>query len=151
MLCTAWRTMLVLWLMCVVLAISLPWSRFDGTAHWTRVQWIPFSHLYWHRTVLAEAALNILAFAPVGYLCVRSVWSVKWSPLLMACVVGFVSSFSIETYQLFCLNRVPSVNDVVMNVIGTACGAWLASSIDQIVAWCSLRFWGARRGITESR
>ena len=150
MICTAWRIMLVLWLVCVLLVISLPWSRFDGTAHWTSVEWLPFSHLYWHRTVIAEAALNILAFAPVGYLSVRSGWSGKWSPLLMACVVGFVSSFSIETYQLFCLRRVPSVNDVLMNVIGTGCGAWLALTIDQILVWCSGRFRTSRAGFTEN-
>jgi glycopeptide antibiotics resistance protein len=140
MISTAWRIMLVLWLMCVLLVISLPWSRFDGIAHWKSVQWIPFSHLSWHRAVLAEAALNMLAFVPVGYLSVRSELSAKWTPLAMACVVGFVSSFGIETYQLFCLDRVPSVNDVLMNVIGTACGAWLAFSIDHILAWYSLRF-----------
>lgn len=68
----------------------------------------------------------------------------------MACVVGFVSSFSIETYQLFCLRRVPSVNDVLMNVIGTGCGAWLALTIDQILVWCSGRFRTSRAGFTEN-
>ena len=58
----------------------------------------------------------------------------------MACLVGFASSFCIETYQLFCLDRVPSVSDVLLNVIGTASGAWLAFTIDQILGWWSLRF-----------
>ena len=150
MICTAWRILLVLWLVCVLLVISLPWSRFDGIAHWTSIQWIPFMDLTWHRTVIVEAVLNILAFVPVGYLSVRSVWSAKWSPLLMACVVGFVSSFSIETYQLFCLHRVPSVSDVLLNVIGTAIGAWLAFTIDQILAWCSLRFRNFPAEFTDS-
>jgi glycopeptide antibiotics resistance protein len=148
MVCTAWRAMLVLWLMCVLLVISLPWSRFDGIPHWQSVHWIPFRDLTWHRTVLLEAVLNILAFVPVGYLSVRSVCSLKWSPLLMACLIGFVSSFSIETYQLFCLDRVPSIGDVLMNVIGTASGAWLAFTIDQILGWWSLRFRNSRAGVT---
>ena len=125
--------MLGCWLTAVLLVISLPWPNFDGTPHWNSVQWVPFTHLNWHRAVLAEAALNMLAFVPVGYLSVRSFLLCRRHPLLVASFLGFVSSFTIEAYQLFCQDRVPSTSDILTNVAGTAMGAWLAFAIDQQV------------------
>ena len=132
--------MLGCWLTAVLLVISLPWPNFDGTPHWNSVQWVPFTHLNWHRAVLAEAALNMLAFVPVGYLSVRSFLLCRRHPLLVASFLGFVSSFTIEVYQLFCQDRVPSTSDILTNVAGTAMGAWLAVAIDQFVAFCTLHF-----------
>jgi glycopeptide antibiotics resistance protein len=150
MLLPFWRIMLGCWLTAVLLVISLPWPNFDGTPHWNSVQWVPFTHLNWHRAVLAEAALNMLAFVPVGYLSVRSAWSLKWSPLFVACLLGFASSFGIETYQLFCFDRVPSTSDVLMNGAGTACGVWLANAIDRMLTWCSLPFRRVPTGLIDT-
>jgi len=140
MVTTVWRTNLGLWLASVLLVISLPWSNFDATPHWKNVQWIPFTHLNLHQAVLVETALNILAFVPVGYLSVRSFLLCGHHPYLGASFLGFVSSFTIEAYQLFCQDRVPSTSDVLTNMAGTAMGVWLALAIDQFVAFCTLHF-----------
>ena len=145
---SVWRTILGLWLACILLVISLPWSKFDATPHWKNVQWVPFAHLSFHPTVLVEMALNHLAFIPVGYLAVRSFSPSRRTPVLSALVLGFFSSVSIEFYQLFCHDRVPSTTDILMNVTGTAVGVWLAFVIDQIFTFCTIRF---RRLSTSDR
>ena len=142
MLWSVWRAMLGFWLTSVLLVISLPWSNFDATPHWKNVQWIPFTHLSWHRAVLTETALNVLAFIPVGYLSVRSLLLSRWSPFLVACFLGLISSVAIEAYQLFCHERVPSTTDILMNVTGAAVGVWLAFAIDQLFTFCTI---GIRR------
>lgn len=139
MLLSVWRTMLGLWLTSVLLVISLPWSKFDATPHWKNVQWVPFAHFNFHPTVLVEAALNLLAFIPVGYLAVRSSSSTR-SPGFAALLLGFFSSVCVEFYQLFCHDRVLSTTDILMNVAGTAVGVWLTFAIDQIFTFCTSRF-----------
>jgi glycopeptide antibiotics resistance protein len=139
MLISVWRTMLGLWLAAVLLVISLPWSKFDSTPHWKNVQWIPFAHLSLHPTVLVETSLNILAFIPVGYLTVRSLSPQNRRPFVLALLLSSCSSVSIEVFQLFCHDRVPSTTDVLMNVAGTAVGVWLALTIDQILSLCTVR------------
>jgi glycopeptide antibiotics resistance protein len=137
---TAWRIMLLLWLASVLFVISLPWWKFDGTPHWENVQWIPFTHLSFHPTTFVETAANILAFVPVGYLVVRSLSPGSGHPLFLACLLGFCSSVGIETYQLFCHDRVPSATDIFMNVAGTALGVWLALAVDKAFMFCNFRF-----------
>ena len=139
MLLSVWRIMLGLWLSSVLLVISLPWSKFDAHPHWENVQLVPFRHLSFHPTILFEIALNIVAFIPVGYLTVRSVSHTSRNPIIVALLLGFCSSVSIEAYQLFCHDRVPSTTDILMNVAGTAVGVWLAFAIDHILAFCTIR------------
>ena len=134
-----WRIMLGIWLTSVLIVISLPWSKFDAKPHWKNVQWIPFEHFSLHPTVLTETALNILAFIPVGYLAARSLARGHERPVLGALALGAYSSVSIELYQLFCQDRVPSTSDVLMNVGGTAIGVWLAFAIDWTLTFFMLR------------
>jgi glycopeptide antibiotics resistance protein len=134
----AWRMILLVWLASVLFVISLPWWRFDGIPHWENVQWIPFTHLSFHPTVLVETAANVLAFVPVGYLAVRSLSANSRHPLFLASLLGFCSSAGIEFYQLFCQGRVPSSSDLIMNVGGTALGVWLALGIDKAVTFVSI-------------
>jgi len=139
MLLSVWRIMLCLWLAAVLLVISYPWSKFDATPHWRSVQWIPFSHLSFHPTVLVETAANILAFIPVGYLTVRSLSSRTRRPFLLASLLALCSSAGVEIYQLFCHDRVPSITDVLMNIAGTGVGVWLALAIDQVLTFWTIR------------
>jgi VanZ family protein len=60
-------------------------------------------------------------------------------PLFLACLLGFCSSVCIETYQLFCHDRVPSATDIVMNVAGTALGVWLALAVDRVFEFWSIQ------------
>ena len=100
-----WRTMLFLWLTLVLLVISLPWSKFDGTPHWHNIQWVPFTRLSFHPTVLFETAANFLAFLPAGYLIVRSLSPGTRRPLLLATLLGLCSSAGVEFYQWLCHDR----------------------------------------------
>ncbi|HEU4502144.1 MAG TPA: VanZ family protein, partial [Nitrospira sp.] len=88
---------------------------------------------------LVETAANILAFVPVGYLLVRSLSPNCGHPVFFACLLGFWSSVGIETYQLFCHDRVPSATDIFMNVAGTAVGVWLALAVDKAFTFCTFR------------
>ena len=81
---TVWRMLLVFWLLSVLIIISLPGEKFDGTPHWESIQWIPFAALSFHHTVLTETLANFLAFVPIGYLAIRSsAFGIK-RPLLLA-------------------------------------------------------------------
>ena len=139
MLASVWRIMLGIWLTSVLIVISLPWSKFDATPHWKNVQLIPFVHFNLHPTVLIETVLNVLAFVPVGYLAVRSVSASVQQRILLALLLGSGSSVSIECYQLFCQDRVPSITDVLMNVAGTGIGVWLAFAIDRMFTFVEVQ------------
>lgn len=134
-----WRILLFLCLTSVLLTISLPWSKFDGTPHWDNVQWIPFDHLSLHSTVLLETAANILVFIPVGYLMVHSLSRDTRHPLVLASLLGLCSSAGVEIYQLFCHDRVPATTDLITNAGGTVLGAWIALLVDQFLSLCRLR------------
>src|SRR5215813_2673566 len=103
---TAWRKLFFLCLISVLLVISLPWWKFDGTPHWENVYWIPFSGpVRLHPKVIFEIVGNLVIFVPIGFLFVRSFSPGIRQPLLWVTAVGLVSSFSIEVYELFCRYR----------------------------------------------
>lgn len=131
-----WRTLLFLWLASVLLVISFPWSKFDGTPHWDNIQWIPFAHRSFHPTVLVEIGANFLAFIPVGYLMVRSLPPGTRHPLLLASLLGLCSSAGVEFYQVFCHDRVPETTDLFTNGAGTVLGARVVLEVDQLLHLC---------------
>lgn len=128
---TVWRTLFLLCLTCVLLVISLPWWKFDGTPHWENVYWIPFTGpLSLHPKVLLEIVGNLVLFVPIGYLFVRSSFSGIRQPLLWAAAVGLVSSFSIEVYELFCRYRAIETADLILNTAGTVLGAQMGLKLN---------------------
>jgi VanZ family protein len=74
---------------------------------------------------------NVLVYAPFGLLC--TLWLVQAMPVLraaaLAVMLGALVSFSIETLQQFNPARVASTVDIVMNTLGSAGGAMLATTI----------------------
>ena len=136
---SVWRVLLVFWLVSVVIVISLPGEKFDGTPHWESIQWIPFAALSFHRDVVTETLANFLAFVPIGYLAIRSfAFGIK-RPLLLAGLFGLAASFSIELSQLFCRSRVPSSTDLIFNTAGAILGAQLALKLDAVISFLSRR------------
>ena len=126
-----WRLLLLIWIVTLLLGISWPWSKFDGTPHWERVHWVPFQHVRLTPSLLSdfEFMANIFVFVPLGFLIIRSFppkSAGTWRALLPALLVGGLCSFGLEIYQLFCHDRVPSVTDVINNVSGTVLGAGIA-------------------------
>jgi len=134
-----WRILLFLCLTSILLAISWPWSKFDGTPHWDNIQWIPFDHLSFHPTMLFETAANVLVFIPVGYLMIRSLSPGTRHPILLSFLLGLCSSVSVEFYQLFCHDRVPAATDLITNAGGTGLGAWTALRVDQLLSLRGVR------------
>ena len=137
MLRTVWRILLVFWLVSVLIVISLPGGRYDGTPHWDSIQWIPFAAFSFHRDVVTETLANFLAFIPIGYLTVRSLAASIRRPLLLAGLLGLGASFGIETFQLFCPSRVPSSTDLILNTAGALLGAQLALKLDDLISFLS--------------
>jgi VanZ family protein len=77
-----------------------------------------------------DALLNIIGFAPLGFLAV-AVMRRRGSPVGTAAVaialaLGIALSLGIELVQVQLPARVSSVTDFACNALGTALGAWLA-------------------------
>ena len=74
---------------------------------------------------------NLLVYAPFGMLCM--LWLAHSAPVpraaAMTVALGMLLSFSIETLQQFNPARVASTVDIVMNTLGSAGGALLATTI----------------------
>jgi VanZ family protein len=74
---------------------------------------------------------NVLVYAPFGMLCM--LWLAQAMPALraavMAVLLGALVSFGIETLQQFNPARVASMVDIVMNTLGSASGALLATTV----------------------
>ena len=74
---------------------------------------------------------NVLVYTPLGMLC--TLWLARSMPVLraaaLAVLLGAAVSFGIETLQQFNPARVASMVDIVMNTLGSAGGALLATFI----------------------
>jgi hypothetical protein len=69
-----------------------------------------------------ETALNIALFLPIGA-ALAALLPLRWSPLAVA--LGCALSLAVETAQVHVPGRVPDLDDVVANTVGTALGALL--------------------------
>ena len=111
----------LVWTAVIVGATTLPWSDYVGHPHWDHVQWIPFLD---YSSTPTDVALNILLFVPFGFLFMWAGYpSAKRS--VSAVLMSAALSISVEFFQVFCHNRIPSATDVVTNVIGAAAGVFL--------------------------
>jgi glycopeptide antibiotics resistance protein len=131
---SVWRTLFLICLTAVLLVISLPWSKFDGTPHWENVYWIPFTGpLSLHPKVIFEIVGNFILFVPIGYLFVRGYFPDIKRPLLWATAVGSISSLSMEAYELLCRYRAIETADLILNTAGTVLGAQIALKLDDSI------------------
>ena len=124
-------------LLLIVMATTMPWSRYVGHPHWRNVEWIPFSYRFRPEDLL----LNVLLFVPFGYSAV-STFSCdesdedshgaatrrggSWIPVTVV-AAGCLISASVELFQVYCHGRIPTTVDVLSNTLGTYLGARLAS------------------------
>jgi glycopeptide antibiotics resistance protein len=136
---TIWRILWIGWFTLVIFATTTPWSKFDGSPHWESVLWIPFSDFTWSEGVLLETVANLLLFVPLGYLTVRSLGGDTRTPVLIATMIGLFCSTSVELFQVFCHDRVPSTTDILTNVMGTFVGGEIAAAIDRFFTTCVSR------------
>ena len=91
-----------------------------------------FLHPFWKDSYLTVAAMkdianNIVAFIPLGFLACA--WLSGWRPgtrsLWFAILFGTLLSLTIEVLQYFIPMRDSDSLDWLMNIAGTALGAWL--------------------------
>lgn len=105
----------------VILLITLPWQDLRDHVHPTRIRWIPFiSPPIRRRDIIG----NILLYLPLGYFG-RRVWGASRAAWPIALGAAFLSAAT-ETAQLYSHFRFPSTTDLICNVLGAACGIWLA-------------------------
>lgn len=102
----------------------MPWSNFKGHSHWASVRWIPFHD---HPLTLFDIVANVLLFVPFGFSYTRSRPNQQRAGIWFRTVIlAAVLSTSVEFFQVFCHNRIPSTTDVCTNIIGAAVGTALA-------------------------
>jgi len=101
----------------------MPWSNFQGHSHWSFVRWIPFQDASLKRRSLFDLVLNLFLYAPVGYFYMPLCRAVSTAAFLRVILMAGLLSVATELFQVFSHNRIPSMTDVLMNIIGTAVGA----------------------------
>lgn len=103
-------------------------------SHTFSVNLVPFLNLfnairYGYQRVLLEMFLNIVLFIPFGYFVRKTL---KYS-ILKTIIAGLIFTISIELFQLatfyFGFNvRIFDIDDVILNVLGSALGAYFVKT-----------------------
>jgi glycopeptide antibiotics resistance protein len=107
---------LALW-SAAITALVVPWQTFQNHPHWARIRWVPFLSA---PVTARDIVGNVLLYMPFGYFVNLSSRHHRW----LVCVSAAVFlSCSTEATQIFAHSRFPSVQDVLMNVLGAAIGA----------------------------
>ena len=110
---------------------------------WERTETLPFylrkGEIYHPSDLLG----NFLLFLPFGFAWQgwrREQRHPQTASLWSAMGAGMLMSFAIETTQFFLRDRFTSINDWILNVAGTAAGAWIAKSYSTALLERMLRF-----------
>lgn len=128
----------VLWFLLVALAIAplLPLNNYVGHPHWDLIRWIPFQDFSLSRNKLTDVLGNVLWFTMFGYL-LRYQLNEGFSSLRAIATITMIASgvsLSVEFFQVFCHNRIPSMTDVICNVFGAGIGGYVAERQRAIAA-----------------
>lgn len=119
------------WVAVILAAGILPVNNFVGHSHWNAIVWYPSSDwLYEPRIllrILVDVVENILLFGPLGWIWAQYLSLKGQRSRVLVVAIGFLLSLSIELYQIYCHNRVPSFLDLLANTCGTYWGARLGS------------------------
>ncbi len=118
------RGLWLVWCGVILAVTTLPWTDFQGHAHWDSVRWIPFQDSSFSSSVSRMDILtNFLLFAPFGFLYAISRSALSWRGGLEIACVALVFSASVELYQVFTHGRIPSTTDLTVNTLGAISGA----------------------------
>ncbi|MEH6462195.1 VanZ family protein [Chitinimonas sp. JJ19] len=119
----------------VILVTS--WYPFSGWRYTGEPIWAFLAYPLPHYHTVADNALNLLAYLPLGY-----AWALyfrcRWFAPLAALVFGATLSGSVEFVQQFLPQRVPSNLDLIYNTAGSLIGALLAGLFSKLLI---LRGW----------
>jgi glycopeptide antibiotics resistance protein len=120
------RELLWLWLAVLVLTPLFPLENFVGHSHWDSVRWVPFQDFSLSANSLIDIAGNTVWFMMLGYLSYY--WAKEpdslFKSIAMVLLLASVVSLTLELFQVYCHNRVPSMTDVACNLIGAALGGY---------------------------
>jgi glycopeptide antibiotics resistance protein len=129
-----WRTSLILWILIVVVATTLPWSGLQGLqghSHWGNVRWIPLYPELLSLRFVRDIVVNMFLFMPFGYLYVRSQVTRPSAMFLRITLLAALLSVGVELVQVFSHTRIPSTTDICANVMGAAIGAVIARKVSK--------------------
>jgi glycopeptide antibiotics resistance protein len=104
----------------MIVALVVPWRSLQNHAHWARIRWIPFVSA---PVSCVDIVGNVLLYVPFGYIV--SSRCTRWA---MGVVSAAALSCTTEFTQIWSHGRFPSVQDVLMNILGTAVGMMLYRS-----------------------
>ena len=114
------RIALVFWMFAIIGITTMPWSDFQGHAHWAGVGWIPFAGPFDN---VRDSVFNAAAFVGFGYLFARGFASRDWPvTVIRAWAAAALLSAAVELYQVYCHGRFANATDFVMNNVGALLG-----------------------------
>jgi glycopeptide antibiotics resistance protein len=116
------------WLAVLFLIPLFPLTDFVWHPHWDAIHWIPFQDFSFTMNMLMDIIGNIGWFMIFGYLL--HYWmdeeSSSFRSIATVALIAAGVSLSLEFFQIFCHNRVPSMTDVVCDTIGGCLGAYFS-------------------------
>jgi glycopeptide antibiotics resistance protein len=121
-----WDGLGVVFTLLILCATTMPWTNFTGQPYWRKVIWLPFADLCWQGWFLSDVVENVVMFVPLGWCMVLAQRSQPQSCLTRVLMLALALSLSGEFFQVFSLQRSPSMTDVCTNTVGTLLAALLA-------------------------
>lgn len=120
-----WWKLWLIWLGVILGFTTMPWKNYVGHSHWDQVRWIPF---YDHPlTLLYDILPNMVLFVPFGFFLGQALFGSSPKRVwILTLVMAATLSTSVEFFQVYCHNRVPSTTDICSNLVGAAFGVWLS-------------------------
>jgi hypothetical protein len=103
-------------------ALKIP-ARHHPPLAFRYIQWTPFPAYNGGSRVNSDHAVNFFGFIPLGWILAMTLRRPK--SLLALAAMGCAMSLSIEAGQILLAQRTPSVDDLLLNTLGGALGAWL--------------------------
>ncbi|MGB5450336.1 MAG: VanZ family protein [Woeseiaceae bacterium] len=93
------------------------------------IKLVPFLNYQYYRARFIDWGTNFMCFVPFGWLLVM--FRKPRSGVFLATLLSAGVSATIETTQLlFLIDRFPSTEDLILNTLGGAMGAWLAEHFE---------------------
>ena len=118
----------IFWLLLVVLALIVYGSLYPFNFKADAIEGgvlEAFRQLSWARAGRGDRIANVLLYLPLGF-CLFLWLGLRWHripSILAATALGSLLSLSIEIAQVYISTRVPSLNDLTLNAVGTLVGA----------------------------
>ena len=93
-----------------------------------KIEWIGSSFR------IPDVMQNVLLFVPFGFLGFFSIKQVRLTRILIVTLLGVTLSLTVETLQLFTIDRTTAVSDLLCNTLGSFLGALIASTLSDSIS-----------------